>query len=316
MKNLKEKFASLSFKRTIKKAWNFFDNLTDQPIKTSFALFFIISFIVFFASLFRVELKDALNGIGWINTYCQNDFCDGVLAESHGMVMDILIFGGILLIFEKKREKKRAIEMYKSEIDDFRNWDSAEASYRIAGSLRRLILLGEREINLDHCHMDHAKLSKLNMIGTSLLSSTLQDAQLIETNLEGANLVFADLTRANLLRANLRNANIWRADLQGTMLQEASLEGADLQDTNLRHSQLTVTNLKGANCEGAKFEDADLMGANLEGTNLLHAENLTIEQLSMVDTLYEAKLNPEILKIIENDHPHLLENPAEREDSL
>ena len=40
----------------------------------------------------------------------------------------------------------------------------------------------------------------------------------------------------------------------------------------------------------------------------------TIKQLSEVKTLYKAKLDPELEKIIKHSHPHLLEEPKKISD--
>jgi hypothetical protein len=51
------------------------------------------------------------------------------------------------------------------------------------------------------------------------------------------------------------------------------------------------------------------MSATLTG-----AENLTIEQLSKVKTLFLAKLDPELLEQVKKCCPHLLEKPKEDKD--
>lgn len=72
-------------------------------------------------------------------------------------------------------------------------------------------------------------------------------------------------------------------------------------------------NLLGANLTQANLEEVNLHGADLMGANLVGAKNLTIEQLSKVKTLNEAKLDPELMEEIERKYPHLLEEPKEEE---
>jgi BTB/POZ domain-containing protein KCTD9 len=73
-------------------------------------------------------------------------------------------------------------------------------------------------------------------------------------------------------------------------LKEANLEGTNLRKANLKGADLTEANLKGAN-----LERADLKWANLEGTNLGETYGLSIDQLSKVKTLYNAKIDDELL---------------------
>src|ERR1035437_1115538 len=89
-----------------------------------------------------------------------------------------------------------------------------------------------------------------------------------------------DLGEINLFRANLKRINLEKATLKGANLQGANLEGANLRKANLQ----------GANLEGTNLVEAIFEGANLEG-----ALNLSIDQLSRVRTLYNAKLDEEFL---------------------
>jgi hypothetical protein len=53
------------------------------------------------------------------------------------------------------------------------------------------------------------------------------------------------------------------------------------------------------------------MNANLQSANLEGVYNLTIEQLSGVKTLYKSKLDPVLMKQVNEKYPHLLEEPIE-----
>ena len=72
--------------------------------------------------------------------------------------------------------------------------------------------------------------------------------------------------------------------------------------------------LRGAHLVGAHFEGANLENANLEGTNLEKANleetyGLSIDQLSKVKTLYNAKLDEELLIPLKEKYPALFEEP-------
>jgi len=111
----------------------------------------------------------------------------------------------------------------------------------------------------------------------------------VETEFQGAILQEVDLRRALLLYANLRDANLSKANLQGADLRNAELQRADLWI-------------------------ADLKEANLNGADLRNVCNLTVEQLSNVKSLYNARLDPGLLKQIKKDYPHLLEKAKPEEE--
>lgn len=76
-------------------------------------------------------------------------------------------------------------------------------------------------------------------------------------------------------------------------------------------NSLDSVSLIEANLEEANLWQANLEEADLEEANLWGAKNLTIEQLSKVETLYKAKLDLELEAQIKKKYPHLLEEPED-----
>ncbi len=128
----------------------------------------------------------------------------------------------------------------------------------------------------------------------------------------GCELFYANLRGSNLSSANLISANLFHAYLSG-----ANLTNAYLMHSYLNSADLINTNLKGADLSGANLFNADLNKTILKDTNLREAimketQNLTIEQLSQVKTLYNVKnIDPELMKQVKEKYPHLLEEPKE-----
>jgi BTB/POZ domain-containing protein KCTD9 len=78
-------------------------------------------------------------------------------------------------------------------------------------------------------------------------------------------------------------------------LGEISFYGANLKRINLERALLETANFFMANLEESSFGGAILDETNLEGANLTEAFNLSIDQLSKVRTLYNAKIDEELL---------------------
>jgi hypothetical protein len=131
-----------------------------------------------------------------------------------------------------------------------------------------------------------AVLKGRNLSNADMYRAFLVKADLRMVSLRGANLEEADLRGANLQKANLGEAKLQKAFLRGADLQEADLRGADLQEADLYEMMLPIVD------------------AFPRGT-----KNLTIDQLSKVETLYKAKLDPELLEQVKKCCPHLLEEP-------
>ena len=118
---------------------------------------------------------------------------DGLLTEANGMVFDLLVFGILLSIYEKLREKRDKIERLHEEIDDYREWSEDEAMYRIVGAVKRLNKLGVSKIDLTFCFLEGANLSCANLQGANLTAANLQGALFDGANLQGAYLLHANV---------------------------------------------------------------------------------------------------------------------------
>jgi uncharacterized protein YjbI with pentapeptide repeats len=69
--------------------------------------------------------------------------------------------------------------------------------------------------------------------------------------------------------------------------------------------------LQGANLQGADLWEANLRGVNWAKANLEGVKRISIDQLSRVETLFEARLDRELKEQIAKEHPRLLEHPED-----
>jgi hypothetical protein len=168
-----------------------------------------------------------------------------------------------------------------------------------------LTVIARRKYSYGHGEIKELNFQETNLQQTNLLMANLSGADLSGANLSGADLSGADLSVAKLSVANLSKAYLFRADLSGADLSDANLSGADLSETNLSVANLSGANLFGADLSGANLSGADLSGAKLFGAKLSGANNLTIDQLSKVKTLYNAKLDKRLDKPLRDNRPDL-----------
>ncbi len=64
---------------------------------------------------------------------------------------------------------------------------------------------------------------------------------------------------------------------------------------------------------GSEGRCANLSEVNLSSADLRGAQGLTIEQLSEAKTLYKSRLDPDLMKQVEEEYPGLLEEPNSEE---
>ncbi len=163
------------------------------------------------------------------------------------------------------------------------------------------------EADLSSACLRGAHMVYIEAIGANLSNADLSGANLTESNLINADLNGADLREANLSGANLRNANLRKANLSGADLYKADLNDADLREANLSGADLSGADLMEASLNEADLSGADLSGADLRKADLTRVRGLAIEQISVVKTLYGAKLSLERMKQVRKKYPHLLE---------
>jgi hypothetical protein len=127
-------------------------------------------------------------------------------------------------------------------------------------------------------------------------------------NLHGTWLRKADLKGAHLEGAHLEGAHLNWANLQGANLKSANLEGAHLEWADFKNYETFFTDGSSSK-ERTVLREANLKSANLEGADLEGARNLSLDQLSKVKTLYNAELDEDLRRQLEEEYPALFEKP-------
>lgn len=201
------------------------------------------------------------------------------------LLLDILVFGILIVVFNKIWEKRRNIRRWQEEIHDYSGWNEPEAKFRIVGNIKRLNRNRITKIDLEGCFLEGAWLEGINLKGASLIGASLEGARLGGINLEGAQLEAANFRKAELDRANLQGAGLTGASLNDARLWFANLRrawnrGEDevwCQGTDFGHANLQYVNFADGNFQRADFNNADLQNSEfnwcaLDEANFSHAD--------------------------------------------
>lgn len=164
--------------------------------------FFIILFLVGLVVIWFLDLINAIS------------FYHEIILASHGIVLDLLVLGIVLTLYEHFTERKNKIERYKEEIDDLRFWRSEEAMFRINGIVKRLNKLGVKELDLSHCHfknfptfkdMAYWKFQCSSFINSHFFSIKLNGTNFYDSNIENSHFIHSDLTDCDFSLCILEN---------------------------------------------------------------------------------------------------------------
>lgn len=183
------------------------------------------------------------------------------------------------------------------------SWDeSAPGRKQIPDGVRLAFRTIDRLRSRDSCSISRQTelcIRHLNRNGIGKID--LSNCFLINASLRGVNLEQAVMRCADLKNSFLMEAKLTRSDLR-----EANLEGADLEGADLTGAKLIRADLKNAYLKHATLSRANLTKADLSGANLLNTCGLTLGQLSKVRTLYNTKLDAELIIQVRLKYPLLL----------
>lgn len=167
-----------------------------------------------------------------------------------------------------------------------------------------LSVLGKRRYSFNNGEDSFLNLGMTHLEWADLNSSHFEYADLGGAYLECADLGGVHLEEAALVSSHLEFADIHHAHLENAGFAFAHLEWADLNSSHLEGAYL-----RGAHLEGVDFSDSHLEGADFHEADLMGAKNLTVDQLSKVKTLYQAKLDPELEEELRSKgYSHLLDD--------
>jgi len=310
------KFIKFLFKTDkVKKIYHVSEDIITNPV-------LITAFIFVFIFLF-------VTGFTLFYDFYNRGFLRDLMVEAHGVVFDIFMIGVVIFWLQQKGKNKVDKRRYQDEIDDFRGWNSEEASRRIRGNLRRLNSFGVSSIDISNCFLRNMDLRKTDLSGcyawgTDLSWADLRFSKLSKGNFEDANLSFSnlsgsDIKEAYFWKADLSNCNIRNSNMTNCVMIETDLSETDFTDTKLNNSSFANSNLKnsvfwGADLEKADFDMAELENSDFQNANLKDVIGFKEDQIKKIYSFYNSKISEELLFKIKKIKPSLLK-PPEKSDS-
>jgi hypothetical protein len=199
-----------------------------------------------------------------------------VLVEGHGFLMDLIVFGGLVLWFNQRRSKRDRIRQYRENLEDLREWGTEEGVLKKVGSINRLLDV-DGPASLPY--LDYQQLPGANFQGVDL---------------QGVTLSFANLHSAFLNGTYLADADLVGADLSESCLAWAVCEHTDLRGANLRGADLEGIHLKGAKLGNVTVGEASSRGPITYVTDLRGVTGLTPEALLTAEGWEECYRDPEL----------------------
>ncbi|MGM9489588.1 pentapeptide repeat-containing protein [Ideonella sp. YS5] len=212
--------------------------------------------------------------------YGGNQFLAGVLVEAHGMLLDLLVIGFVVVWLNRRAQRDHESIQFQEEIDSLRGSRSAEAGVRILYLARLLNKNRITSIFLANAHFDGLDLRGDVQPWATKRTVDLSGAYAPSASFAGSTVAGVNFREANLQQACFAGASCGRADFTGALLL-----GVDFRDARLQHADFTRSrHLKAQALAQAK----SLRGAAM--SERLKAEVLALNPGAFDDEPFESEV--------------------------
>ncbi len=140
----------------------------------------------------------------------------------------LLVFVAVSQLIIETKKKPDLIRQYHEEIEDFRDWKSEEASYRILGNIIRLAKLGQTSFDLNRVNLSGIHLKGLKIKNSDLRNIDLSNSYISDCLFENVDFTGASFTRATVVRSSFINSKIDRINYFDAILLHVDFRGSDL----------------------------------------------------------------------------------------
>lgn len=229
-----------------------------------------------------------------VGLYDRN-FWENILVESHGLLLDILVLGVLVVWLELRRNNKQFIYRHKEDISDLAHLDTPEINMKKVGIIKRLNSINIYDIDVPNLVLTNAKAKGLKFKNSKLIGFKLSNGSLHSFSYEDSNLRSSDFSGSRILNTEFIRCNLYKTDFTN-----CQASGTDFTDSCLDRVKFIGANMTSANFRGSDLIGASFEGANLRNANFKDAKNLSIERLIKAECLdyivIEEVLRNEVLR--------------------
>lgn len=196
-------------------------------------------------------------------------FFEGVLGNAHGGIIDILLVSVILYWFDRRRTAKEDIARHEQTLSDLKLYRANDASYHVLGTIRRLLALGVKKLQLSELSLTGVEIKEIEFSDSNFHATIFTDSHLSHVIFDRCDCEAAIFAGAKFEHINLKNSNFRRAKFQDATLKGVDFTTCIIEGSNFTNANLRSANFRGVDCRGVDFKNADLQSANfLEALNL------------------------------------------------
>lgn len=211
-------------------------------------------------------------------------FFENILGNAHGGIIDLLVVGVILYWFEQRSTTREDIVRHEETLSDLRLYRAPDASYRILGTVKRLLALGVKKLQLSELSLSGVEIKQVEFINSNFHATIFTNSHLYNVTFDRCNCDAAIFAGAKFEHISFKNSSLRRAKFQDATLKGIDFTSCQIEDANFTNANLRSANFRGVDCRGVDFKNADLQSANFLG-----ALNLSLQMISSAKSIKSLK---------------------------
>ncbi|WP_136248434.1 pentapeptide repeat-containing protein [Halomonas borealis] len=223
-------------------------------------------------------------------------FWVGLLVNLHGSVLELGVFGFLILWADSKRSISQEVKRFREDLSDYSFLDFDEVNLKKVGSIKRLNELGVYDIDVQNLCVNRSSLKGLVFESTRMIGLKAEGARIQNVVFRDVKMRSSRFSGSRISGSSFEGCHLYKTSFTPLDDKEAELRGVSFKGSVLERSDFTRAGLQNVNFNDCDLREVVFKGANLKQASLKRASNLQVERLAEAECLDYVKLDKDVLE--------------------
>jgi uncharacterized protein YjbI with pentapeptide repeats len=273
-------------------------NIFNSPVKTAILITSLTLILIIYITSYWEFVSSSIFPNTVIGLY-EKSFWENILVEMHGMVIELIIVGILVIWLDSRRSKNNEVIRLIEDLEDYAELDFPEINVKKLGHLKRLNSAGIKEINVQNLLLNHLKLRNLSIENSKMIGLKVFNGGLYNTNFSNVNMRSSNFENATIQNSIFKNCILLKSNFKDGICKGVSFEKSSIERVDYTNCNLQSSLFLGCDMRGVK-----LQGANLKQCSFKEVIHLDINELAKASCLDYIAISDDLLeqlKIIRPD---------------
>lgn len=223
-------------------------------------------------------------------------FWVGLLVNLHGSVLELGVFGFLILWADSKRSVSQEVKRFREDLSDYSFLDFDEVNLKKVGSIKRLNELGVYDIDVPNLCVNRSSLKGLVFESTRMIGLKAEGARIQNVVFRDVKMRSSRFSGSRISGSSFEGCHLYKTSFTPLDDKKAELRGVSFKGAVLERSDFTRAGLQNANFNDCDLREVVFKGANLKQASLKRASHLQVERLAEAECLDYVKLDEDVLE--------------------